>query len=141
MARRNRSAWPSVIAGEDLRGLHHLFLIDDDAEGLLQDGFELGVDVVRLLHVVLARAIGRDVRHRAGPIERDQRDDVLEAVGPHVEQRAPHARAFQLEHADRFRARQQVVGFLVVKRNGGEIDLDAAPFHQRDRGLQHGQES
>ena len=92
------------IAGENLRGLHHLFLIDDDAEGLFQDRLELGMDVVRLLHAVLARAIGRDVRHRAGPIERDQRDDVLEAVGPHVEQRAPHAGAFQLEHADRFSA-------------------------------------
>ena len=109
-------------AGQDLRGLHHLFLVDDDAEGLLQDRLELGMDVVRLLHAVLARAIGRDVRHRAGPVERDQRDDVLETVGPHVEQRAPHARAFQLEHADRFRARQQVVGFLVVERDGGEID-------------------
>ena len=25
------------VAGHDLRDLHHLFLIDDDAEGLLQD--------------------------------------------------------------------------------------------------------
>ena len=97
------------------------------------------MDVVRLLHVVLARAIGRYVRHRAGPVERDQRDDVLETVGAHVEQRAPHARAFQLEHADRFRARQEVVGFLVVERDGGKIDRDAAPLHQRDRGLQDGE--
>ena len=29
-------------AGKDLRGLHHLLLIDDDAEGLLQDRLELG---------------------------------------------------------------------------------------------------
>ena len=126
-------------AGEDLRGLHHLFLVDDDAEGLLQDRLQLGMDVVRLLHVVLARAIGRDVRHRTGAVERDQRDDVLETVGPHVEQRAPHAGAFQLEHADRFGARQQVVGLRVVERDVGEIDVDAAPLHQRDRGLQHGQ--
>ena len=114
------------IAGQDLRGLHHLFLVDDDAEGLLQDRLELGMDVVRLLHAVLARAIGRNVRHRAGAIERDQRDDVLEAVGPHVEQRAPHAGAFQLEHAHRFGARQQVVGVLVVERDLAEIDVDAA---------------
>src|SRR5665811_975592 len=124
-------------AGQDLRGLHHLFLIDDDAEGLFQDGFELGMNVIGLLHAVLARAIGRNVRHRTGAIKRDQGDDVLETVGPHVEQRAPHAGAFQLEHANRFRARQQIVGFLVVERDGGEIDVDAAPGHQRDRGLQH----
>ena len=87
------------------------------------------MDVVRLLHVVLARAIRRNIRHRAGAIERDQRDDVLEAVGPHIEQRAAHARTFQLEHPDRFGARQQVVGVLVVERDRREIDIDAAPLH------------
>ena len=72
------------IAGQHLRDLHHLFLIDDDAEGLAQDRFDLRMDVVGLFAAALARAIGRDVRHRTGPVERDQRDDVLEAVGPHV---------------------------------------------------------
>ena len=52
------------------------------------------MDVFRLLLAVLARAIGRDVGHRARPVERDERDDVLEAVGLHVEQRAPHALRF-----------------------------------------------
>jgi hypothetical protein len=114
------------IAGENLRGLHHLFLIDDDAVGLFQDRLELGVDVFRLLVAMLARAVGRDVRHRARPIERDERDDVLEPVRLHVEQRAAHALAFQLEDADRFSTRQQVVGFLVVQRDRGQIELDAA---------------
>ena len=87
------------------------------------------MNVVGLLHAVLARAIGRNIRHRARPIERDQRDDVLEAVRPHVEQRAPHARTFQLEDADRFGARQHIVSPLVVERDRREIDLDAAPLH------------
>ena len=127
------------IAGEDLRRLHHLLLVDDDAEGLAQDRLELGMDVVGLLASVLARAIGRDVRHRARPIERDQRDDVLEPVRAHVEQRPPHALTFQLEDADRFGARQHGVGLLVVERDRRELDLDPAPAHQLDRGLQHGQ--
>ena len=127
------------VAGEDLRRLHHLLLVDDDAEGLLQHRLQLGVDVVGRLQSMLARAIGRDVRHRTGTIERDQRDDVLEAVRLHVEQRAAHARAFQLEHADGFGARQQAVGLLVVERDGGEIDVDAAALDQRHRGLQHGE--
>ena len=114
------------IAGQDLRGLHHLLLVDDDAEGLAQDRLELGMDVVGLLHAVLARAIGRDVRHRTRPVERDQRDDVLEAVRPHVEQRAPHALTFQLEDAHRLGARQHGVGLFVVERDRREIDLDAA---------------
>ncbi len=72
-------------------------------------------------------------------IERDQRDDVLEAVGPHVEQRPAHALTFQLEDADRFRARQEIVGFLVVERNAGKVDVDAALLDEPRRGLQHGQ--
>ena len=76
---------------------------------------------------VLARAIGRDVRHRARPIQRDQRDDVLEAVRAHVDQRAAHALAFHLEHADRLAAGQHLVGFGVVERQVGQIDVDAAP--------------
>ena len=127
------------IAGEDLRRLHHLFLVDDDAEGLAQDRLELGMDVVGLLHAVLARAIGRDVGHRAGPVERDQRDDVLEAVRPHVEQRAPHALTFQLEDAHRLGARQHGVGFFVVERDRRKIDLDPALAQQRHRRLQHRQ--
>ncbi len=127
------------IAGENLRGLHHLFLIDDDAEGLAQDRLELGMNIIRLLQAVLARAIGRDVRHRTGPIERDQRDDVLEAVRPHVEQSAPHALTFQLEDAYRFGARQHCVGLLVVERNRRETDLDAALAHKLHGDLQHGE--
>ena len=121
---------------EDLRGLHHLFLIDDDAEGFAQDRFELGMDVIRLLHAVLARAIGRDIRHRTWAIERNQRDDVLEAIRAHIKQRPPHARTFQLEDANGFGAGQKVIRVLVVERDRGQIDVDATPFHERDRGLQ-----
>ena len=76
---------------------------------------------------VLARAIGRDVRHRARAIERDQRDDVLEPVGAHVDQRAAHALAFHLEDADRLAARQHLVALGVVERDRQQIELDAAP--------------
>ena len=97
------------------------------------------MDVVRLLHLMLARAIGRNVRHRTRPIERDQGDDVLETVGPHVEQRPPHALAFQLEHADRFSAGQQIIGALVVERDRRQIDDDAAARQQLHGGFQHSQ--
>ncbi len=97
------------IAGHDLGDLHHLFLVDDDAEGFLQDRLEHRMQIFRLFVAVLAGAIGRNVRHRAGAIQRHQRDDVLETVGPHVDQRAPHALAFNLEHADHVAARQHLV--------------------------------
>ena len=104
------------IAGEILRDLHHLLLIDDDAVGLLQDRLEARGGDIRALLAVLARAIGRDIRHRPRTVERDQRDNILEAVRPHVDQRAPHALTFHLEHADHVAARQHVVGLGVVER-------------------------
>ena len=84
------------------------------------------MDVVGVLLAELHRAIGRDIGHRAGPVERDQRDDVLEAVGAHFDQRLAHARAFQLEHADRLAAPEHFVGFLVVEQDLRQVDLDAA---------------
>ena len=124
------------VAGEPPRGLHHLLLIDDDAEGLAQHRLELRVNVFGLLLAVLARAIGRDVRHRARPIERDQRDDVLEAVRAHVDQRPAHPLPFHLEDADGLAARQHRVALGVVERNAQQVEIDAAPRDELYRGLQ-----
>ena len=59
------------------------------------------MQVVDGLLAVLAVDVGRDVVHRAGAIERHHGDDVLEAVGLQPLQAVAHARAFELEHADR----------------------------------------
>ena len=59
--------------------LHHLLLVDDDALGLVEDRVDRGVQAVALLAAVLDVAELRDVLHRAGAVERDQRDDVLDA--------------------------------------------------------------
>ena len=92
------------VAGEDLRHLHHLFLVDDDRRRFrAAPARAWGADTSLLVVLVLAelaRAINRDIRHRAGAIERHQGDQVLEAVGLHLHQRLAHARAFHLEHAD-----------------------------------------
>src|SRR5205085_10601182 len=45
------------IAGHYLCDLHHLFLIDDDAESLLQDRLEHGMEIFRLLVTMLAGTI------------------------------------------------------------------------------------
>ncbi len=64
----------------------------------------------RRFFAALRRAIDRDIRHRARPVEGDKRDDVLEAVGPHVGHGLAHAGAFKLEDTDRFAALQHGVG-------------------------------
>ncbi|VCU09306.1 hypothetical protein RHODGE_RHODGE_02480 [Rhodoplanes serenus] len=127
------------VAGQHLGDLHHLLLVDDDPEGLAQDRLELGMDVVGALLPVLAGAVGRDVGHRARPVERHERHQILQPIGPHVDQGAAHAGAFHLEHADRLAARQHVVGLLVVDRDVGEIDVDATPPQQLHGGVEGGQ--
>ena len=119
-----------TVAGEVARDLLHLFLIGDDAVGRLQDRLQFWMQIVGTLMAELARAIGRNIRHRAGTIERHQHDQVLETVRPHVDQRAPHALTFNLEHADGFAARQHLVGLGVVERQVRQIDIDAAAFDE-----------
>jgi DNA-binding GntR family transcriptional regulator len=99
------------------RDLLHLFLIGDDAVGRLQDRLEFWMQIIGALVAELSRAIGRNVRHRPRPVERDQHDQVFEAVGTHVDQRAAHALTFHLEDADRLAARQRLVGLPVIERN------------------------
>src|SRR3546814_3609266 len=64
------------IARQYLGGLHHLFLIDEDAVGLAQHRLQQRMRIFDLLPPVLARAAGGDIVHRTGAIERHQRDDV-----------------------------------------------------------------
>ena len=127
------------ITGHELRDLHHLLLVDDDAEGLLQDRLEHRMQIFRLFVTMFAGAIGRNVRHRAGAIQRYQRDDVLEAVGPHVDQRAPHALTFNLEHADHIASGQHLVTGGIVERQGCEIDIDPTLFEQFHGDIKHRQ--
>ena len=87
----------------------------------------------------LARAIDRNIGHRAWAIKRDQRDQVLEPVGAHVDQRLAHAPAFHLEHADRLAAPEHLVGLLVIERDLAEIDRNPAPRDEVDRPLEHRQ--
>jgi hypothetical protein len=63
---------------------HDLFLVDDDAVGVLQDRFELGRLVGDRDFALLALDEVRDQVHGTGAIERDDGDDVFEPVGLEV---------------------------------------------------------
>ena len=54
-----------------------------------------------VLAAVLTVVEQGNIVHRARAIERDESDDVLEAVGLHIDESTPHAGAFHLEHAER----------------------------------------
>ena len=121
------------------RDLHHLLLIDDDAVSLLEDRLDQRMQIIGCLASMLPVHVGVDIVHRARPVECDDGDDVLEAVGLELTQRIAHALTFELEHAQRIAALQQLVSGCVVEREACRVELDAPPPQQHARGLDHGQ--
>ena len=105
-----------AVARELAGRLHDLLLVDDQAVGLAEDLGqrlrELGVDRRDVLLAVLAeRVVGVAVdAHRPGPVERQHRGDVLEAVGLHQPQQAAHRAAVELEDPERVAGAEQRVG-------------------------------
>ena len=59
--------------------------------------------------------------------------------GKQLSKRIAHARAFQLEHADRLAATEQVVARFVVERELRKLQLGAALVHQLLAERQHGE--
>ena len=79
--------------------------------------------VLDRLAPLLARDESRDVDHRARAEQRDRGRDIGEGLRAHIHEHPPHARTFQLEHAMRISARQQLVGLGVVERDLLDADL------------------
>ena len=93
----------------------------------------------RLL-AVLAADIGRNVGHGAGPEQRHHGHDVLDVAGPEVFEISGHARALQLEDADRLPRGEQVVRLAVVQRDTLQIDaVSPGAFDDLHRGVENGE--
>ena len=104
------------VAGEQLRGLHHLLLINQDAVGLPGNLFEQRMLV---FHFDFTMAPFNEITnqfHRAGTVQRHERSDVLDGADLKLFAQFANPTGFQLEHAQCFRTVQQVVGFFVVER-------------------------
>ena len=145
------------IARHDLRDLHHLFLIDDDALRFGKDMVDGRVNGFKVFLAVLHLAIGGNVLHRAGPIKRHERHDILDAGRLHPPERIHHARAFHLEDGDGAGAGKKLVTGRIVQRDrvdlvqrplgrvvklaavGGDMQGPAAAIDQIDRVLNDGQ--
>ncbi len=127
------------VAGEHLRDLHHLLLVDDDAVGGLQYGFEHGVQVIGLLPAPFAGGEAGDIVHRARPVEGAERDDVLEDGRLYQRERAAHAFGFELEHADRVAPRHQRIDPGIVPGQRVEVDLGATRLKQLLRAGEDGE--
>ncbi len=114
-------------AADLLGDLHRLLLIDGDAVCVAGDRLETRVDEGDLLLARLPLGVVRDVLHRPRPVERDERDQVLEHGRLHEPERLAHPGRLELEHARRLAAREHRVGLLVVERDRGHVDAPDQP--------------
>ena len=114
------------VAGQHLRDLHHLFLVEDHAVGRREHRLQRGMQIVdrRRVRVVAAVLAVDEVADHAGlerarAEQRHQRHDVFEPVRLQAPDQVLHAAGFQLEHRGGLRLRHEVVGRLVVHRQAG----------------------
>ncbi len=82
---------------------------------------------------------GVDIVHRARPIERDQRGDVLDTAGPQLAQGVAHPLPFQLEHPHRLALGHQLIGGRIVERQLVQVHHRPAPGQVLERPVEHGQ--
>ena len=134
---------PERVSGHDLGDLHHLFLVDDDAVGLLEHRLQLRQ---RVLHRPAAR-LGLDELvdelHRSGTIQRGQGHQVLNPLRPGAGQQAAHAGTLELKHAGGLALAEHPVGVRVVLRHRREVERGAVAgrlpgANQPHRILDHG---
>ena len=114
-------------AAQGLHDLHHLLLIEDDAVGLGQDGFQQRMLVGGLFPVAAGYVIlHHTAAQRPGPVEGHHGDDVLETGGLEVPQVLLHALAFQLEHGVGVAGGEHLEGLRIVQGDVVQVDLFAA---------------
>jgi hypothetical protein len=84
------------------------------------------MEVVDLLLALLAQdeVVDHARTQRARTVEREHRDDVLEAVGLKLLQQLLHAVAFHLEDRGGVRVLQDLIGGGIVERQLREIEAE-----------------
>ena len=113
------------VAGQAVGDLHHLFLIHDHAQRLLQDFLQLRQFVFDFLAAVLAvdEVVDHAALNRAGPVERVQRGEVFNGIRLVLAQHIAHAVRFKLEDAGgQSLVENFFVGLVIFERNLFERD-------------------
>ena len=130
------------IAAQNLRGLHHLLLVDHDAVSL---GEHLGHQRVRVLDhlaTVLARHKAGDQIHGAGAVQGVQRNQVFQARGFGIAQHALHAGTFKLKNGLGRALLEQAIHLGIIQRQvlvGKVLLAGMALDDELTRNLQDGQ--
>ena len=145
------------ITRHDLRNLHHLFLIHDNALGFFKNMVDQRMNRFKVFQPVLHLTIGRNVLHRTRAVKRHKGHDILDTGRLHLLQGIHHARAFNLKHSHRFGGSIKLVRRLIIERNdpdiinrsgrrikqlgavGGDMQMAAVGLDQIYRVLDHSQ--
>ncbi len=121
-------------------GGHDVLLVHEDPVRVPQRGLQGLVEVGHRLLAVLAPDVGGDVRHRARAEEGDHGGQVAHLGRLELLDVSAHPGAFQLEHAHRVAAAQQLEGAGVVQRQVVDVEIDLPMLlHQLDRIGQDGE--
>ena len=84
---------------------------------------------MHLARIVTALDIGRDARHGSRTVERNDCDQILDAVGLEPRQDVFHALTFKLEHALGISLGKQLVDLRVVDTDGVGVEIGViAPY-------------
>ncbi len=127
---------PGQVRGE----LHDLLLVDHDPVGLLEMSLHERVLVGDRSAAVLAVDEVLDEVHRARPVQRHHRDDVLDALRLQALERVPHPGRLQLEHPEGARLGQELIRARVVERERVRVEADPARLLDEAEGVgDHGQ--
>ena len=108
--------------------MHHLFLIENDAVGFLENIFELREFVADFGFAVLAidEIVDHTALNGAGTVKGVESGEIFDARGLIAAKNVAHAVRFKLEDGGGVAAGEKFVGGFVVEGQAVEIDLDAA---------------
>ena len=111
------------VASDHAGGFHHLFLVDQNAVGLLGDLLQQRVGVLDVIRVLLALDVVRDELHRARAVECDECDDLIDGRDVELPAKRLHAAGFELEHADRLGVVEQGERLGVLEPDLLDVEL------------------
>ena len=126
---------------EHVGDLHHLFLVNDDAVGGVEDRFESRMKIFNLFTAVFAVAV--QIVHTgsewAWPVESQYRDHVLEPIRFEVAQKFAHSRALQLKDPVGLTVAKHFEGGFVIERHLIDIDLGPLLFDDSTGSIDDGE--
>ena len=120
---------PQAVASQQVRRLLHLFLVNEDAVGLLGNLFKERMVEIDLRLALLALDVVGDERHGTRTVKGAERVHVVETVEAEITAVTRHA-TFKLEDSDRFTPVEHIESRLVVDRDFLDVKPGNVPPDQ-----------